>query len=133
MCDVFLCFSDFPYSVSGQVCYLIVSIPDLCLLFYLLIWHCFVIYSLTSLRDTGRFLAKHTFGHFHIKIGKTECIYSPVKRFTAVYLYIPVVVLSPIVRKRHLELIWITRRLTSLDICALTMFRNFNYSNYKSK
>ena len=33
-------------------------------------------------------------------------------------------------RKGHLELIWITRRLTCLDICALTMFRNFNYSNY---
>ena len=31
-------------------------------------------------------------------------------------------------RKRHLEF-WITRRLTSLDICALTMFQNFNYSN----
>ena len=24
-------------------------------------------------------------------------------------------------------LIWITRRLTSLDKCTLTMFRNFNY------
>ena len=38
----------------------------------------------------------HTHGHFHLKIGKIECIYSPVKRFTAVYLYIPVVVLSPL-------------------------------------
>ena len=36
-------------------------------------------------------------------------------------------------RKRHLELIWITRRLTSLDICTLTMFRNFNYSNYNTE
>ena len=27
-----------------------------------------------------------------MKIGETECIYSPVKRFTAVYLYIPEVV-----------------------------------------
>ena len=35
-----------------------------------------------------------------MKIGKTECIYSPVKRFTAVYLYIPVVVLSPILSKK---------------------------------
>ena len=34
--------------------------------------------------------------------------------------------------QRHLELIWITKRLTSLDICALTMFRNFNYSNYNT-
>ena len=34
-------------------------------------------------------------------------------------------------RKRHLEF-WITRRLTSLDICALTMFRKFNYSNYNT-
>ena len=33
-------------------------------------------------------------------------------------------------RKMHLELILITRRLTSLDIVALAMFRNFNYSNY---
>ena len=29
-------------------------------------------------------------------------------------------------RKRHLEFL-ITRRLASLDICALTMFPNFNY------
>ena len=29
-------------------------------------------------------------------------------------------------RKRHLELIWITRRLTSLDIFALTMFHILN-------
>ena len=36
-------------------------------------------------------------------------------------------------RKRHRELIWITRRLTSLDICALTMFQNFNYSNYNTE
>ena len=42
------------------------------------------IVELTSVK-TGRFLAKHTRGHFHLKIGKTECIYSPVKRFTAVY------------------------------------------------
>ena len=40
---------------------------------------------------------------------------------------------EPIVRKRHLELIWITRKLTSLDICALTMFRNFNHSNYNTE
>ena len=33
-------------------------------------------------------------------------------------------------RKGHLELIWITRRLT---ICALTMFRIFNYSNYDTE
>ena len=38
-------------------------------------------------------------------------------------------------RKRQLELIWIIRRLTSPDtcICALTMFRNFNYSNYNTE
>ena len=36
-------------------------------------------------------------------------------------------------RKRHLELIWITRRLTSLDVCTLTIFRNFNYSNYNTE
>ena len=35
--------------------------------------------------------------------------------------------------KRHLELIQITGGLTSLDICALTMFRNFNYSNYNTE
>ena len=29
-------------------------------------------------------------------------------------------------RKRHLELIWITRRLTSLDIFALTVFQILN-------
>ena len=34
-------------------------------------------------------------------------------------------------RKRHLEFL-ITRRLTSLDICALTMLRIFNYSNYNT-
>ena len=34
VCDVSLCFVTFPYGVSGQVWYLIVSIPDLCLLFY---------------------------------------------------------------------------------------------------
>ena len=39
------------------------------------------------IRKTGRFLAKITTrGHFHLKIGKTECIYSPVKSFTPVYL-----------------------------------------------
>ena len=32
VCDVFLCFITFPYGVLGQVWYLIVSIPDLCLL-----------------------------------------------------------------------------------------------------
>ena len=36
-------------------------------------------------------------------------------------------------RKRHFELIWITRRLTALDICALTLFRDFNYSNYNTE
>ena len=30
-------------------------------------------------------------------------------------------------KKGHLKLIWITTRLTSLDICALTMFLKFNY------
>ena len=30
----FVCFVTFPYRVSGQVCYLIVSIPELCLLLY---------------------------------------------------------------------------------------------------
>ena len=32
--DVFLCFCHFPNGVLGQVWYLIVSIPDLCLLLY---------------------------------------------------------------------------------------------------
>ena len=34
LCVVFLCFVTFPCSVLGQVWYLIVSIPDLCLLTY---------------------------------------------------------------------------------------------------
>ena len=34
VCDVFLCFVTFPDGVLGQVWYLIVSIPDLCLLSY---------------------------------------------------------------------------------------------------
>ena len=32
VCDVFLCFCRFPYGFLGQVWYLIVSIPDVCLL-----------------------------------------------------------------------------------------------------
>ena len=32
-----------------------------------------------QLRETGRFLAKTHPGHFHIKIGMTGCIYSPMK------------------------------------------------------
>ena len=32
--DISLCFVSFPYGGSGQVWYLIVSIPDLCLLLY---------------------------------------------------------------------------------------------------
>ena len=35
VCDVSLCFVNFPYYVYINVWYLIVSIPDLCLLFYL--------------------------------------------------------------------------------------------------
>ena len=34
-CDVFLCFCPFHIWCPGQVCYLIVSIPDLCSLPYL--------------------------------------------------------------------------------------------------
>ena len=34
VCDVFLCFVTFPYGVLGQVWYLIIWIPDLCLLPY---------------------------------------------------------------------------------------------------
>ena len=34
MCDVFLCFCNFPCGVLGQVWYLIVLIADLCLLTY---------------------------------------------------------------------------------------------------
>ena len=34
VCCVFLCFVTFPYGVSGQVLYLVVSIPDLCLPLY---------------------------------------------------------------------------------------------------
>ena len=30
VCDVYLCFVTFPCDILGQVCYLIVSIPDLC-------------------------------------------------------------------------------------------------------
>ena len=33
-CDIFLAFVTFPYGILGQVWYLIVSIPDLCLLPY---------------------------------------------------------------------------------------------------
>ena len=36
VCDVFLCFVTFPYGVTGQVWYLIVSISDLCIVPYLL-------------------------------------------------------------------------------------------------
>ena len=53
-------------------------------------------YSPTSQERLGGSQQRHTLGHFHIKIGKTECINSPVKRFTDVYLYILVVVLSPL-------------------------------------
>ena len=35
VCDVFLFFITFPYGVLGQVWYLILWIPDLCLLLYL--------------------------------------------------------------------------------------------------
>ena len=34
VCDVLLCFVTFPCGVLGQVWYLIVPIPDLCLLTY---------------------------------------------------------------------------------------------------
>ena len=34
ICDVFLCFVTFPYGVLDQLWYLIISIPDLCLLSY---------------------------------------------------------------------------------------------------
>ena len=84
-------------------------------------------------RKTGRFLAKthpYTFP-FRNRLDRV-CL------FTCEMLYscIPVYTCSsfePIMRKRHLELIWITRGLTSLDICALTMFQNFNYSNYNTE
>ena len=36
VCDVSLCFLTSPYGVLGKVCYLIVSIPDPCLLLYFL-------------------------------------------------------------------------------------------------
>ena len=42
VCDVFLCFGTFLCEVLGQVWYLIVSIPDLCLLTYFYI-NCFTI------------------------------------------------------------------------------------------
>ena len=44
VCDVFLCFCHFPisYGVMGQVRYLIVSIPDHCLLPYFFL-HCFYV------------------------------------------------------------------------------------------
>ena len=35
VCDVSVCFVTFRYGVSGQVWYLVVSIPYLCLLLYL--------------------------------------------------------------------------------------------------
>ena len=34
LCDVSLCFVTFSNAISGQVRYLIVSIPDLCLLYF---------------------------------------------------------------------------------------------------
>ena len=34
VCDVFLCYVTFPFGVLGQVWFLIVSIPDLCLLYF---------------------------------------------------------------------------------------------------
>ena len=42
-----------------------------------------------------------------------------MKRFTPVYACGR---FEPIVRKGHFELMWITITLTSLDICAHTMF-----------
>ena len=35
VCDVFLCFVTFPYGILGQVWYLILTIPNICLLPYL--------------------------------------------------------------------------------------------------
>ena len=52
-----------------------------------------------------------------MKIGKAEC--------ETLYACIPVYTCSsfePIVRKWHFELIWITTRLTSLDICTQKIF-----------
>ena len=34
VCDVFLCFVTFPCGVLGHICYLILSIPERCLLTY---------------------------------------------------------------------------------------------------
>ena len=45
VCGVFLCFVTFPCCVLVQVWYLIVSIPDICLLLYFL-WHLFSCYYL---------------------------------------------------------------------------------------
>ena len=39
VCDVFLCICHFPIWCPGWVRWLIVSIPDLCLLPYLLLFH----------------------------------------------------------------------------------------------
>ena len=36
VCNVFLFFVTFPYGFSGEVWYLFVSIPDLCLLYFFL-------------------------------------------------------------------------------------------------
>ena len=40
MCDVFFCFCPYPYGVLVQVVYLIVPIPDICLVpyFVLTVW-----------------------------------------------------------------------------------------------
>ena len=38
VCDVFLCFVTFSYCNLGQALYLIVSIPDLCLLSVFFVW-----------------------------------------------------------------------------------------------
>ena len=38
MCDVSLCFCVFSYGISGMVWYLIISIPDLCLLIYFFVF-----------------------------------------------------------------------------------------------
>ena len=68
LCVMFLCvFVSFPFGVSGQVWYLIVSIPDLCLLFYF--HHCLRTRSFTFsfLWNFAFFLAPKNFSELKKK------------------------------------------------------------------
>ena len=61
--EIFSCvFVTFPYGVSGQVWYLIVSIPDLCLLFTLTIWQIkYIQSSQCTIKNKDKYAQKKIF------------------------------------------------------------------------